>query len=288
MNGDWRPVGDVTSADLAAARDLAHIAAQWPSRFARHLMARRPDDSHSNLGWDHELRGFVSHDMGSSSGKLRVGLRVSDLTLVATLADTNLAPMPLAGRTEADVAAWSAEVLDAIDEPVGDIAGPMPYDLPIHPVLDGGRYEPDGLTAALQDLSNWYGNAALLLEEVALAAADLEPGPSPVRCWPHHFDIATLVSLETGDPEHARAIGVGFAPGDPTIPEPYFYVNPWPVIEVSALGPLPEPGRWQTDGFVGAVATSGAISGLLDPAGSLRNFLSTAFERERAALQQGM
>ena len=55
---------------------------------------------------------------------------------------------------------------------------------------------------------------------------DLRPGPSPVRCWPHHFDIATCVALESGDPERERGIGTGLSPGDGTYGQPYFHVNP--------------------------------------------------------------
>ena len=76
----------------------------------------------------------------------------------------------------------------------------------------------------LAALSRWYGAAAEVLEAVRAKHGDLKPGPGPVRCWPHHFDIAVLVRLEEGAAESVRSIGVGCAPGDENYPEPYFYV----------------------------------------------------------------
>ena len=46
---------------------------------------------------------------------------------------------------------------------------------------------------------------------------------SPVRCWPHHFDIATLLTIAPG-----QTIGVGLEPGDGYYDEPYWYVNQYP------------------------------------------------------------
>jgi hypothetical protein len=71
---------------------------------------------------------------------------------------------------------------------------------------------------------------------------------SPVRCWPHHFDIALLLPLP-GD----RSIGVGFLGGDANIPEPYWYAYASPMPE-KTLPPL-SVGRWYSDAWVGAILT---------------------------------
>lgn len=79
------------------------------------------------------------------------------------------------------------------------------------------------------------------------------PRASAVRVWPHHFDIATLITLDDGDAERARSVGVGLSPGDGGIPQPYFYVTPWPYPE-SKFGPkLPWNGYWHSKGWFGAV-----------------------------------
>ena len=100
---------------------------------------------------------------------------------------------------------------------------------------------------------------------------------SPVRCRPHHFDIATYVSLEEGDAENARGVGVGMSPGDESYGQPYFYVNPWPKLGVDRLPELRFPGHWHTEGFVGAIATAERTLELGDTRKGLTRFLDAAF-----------
>ena len=87
-----------------------------------------------------------------------------------------------------------------------------------------------------------YGDAAAILERLRAK----HPTASPVRCWPHHFDIATLITL----PEN-RSLGIGFLGGDANIPQPYWYVYAVPTPE-NTLPPL-STGRWYAEKWVGAV-----------------------------------
>jgi hypothetical protein len=118
--------------------------------------------------------------------------------------------------------------------------------LPVHPVSAGAPLSFTGPAAA--ELERYYAGSDRLLR----ALRERNSGASPVACWPHHFDIATLIRLDPGaDPETARSIGVGLSPVDGGNPEPYFYVLPWP----RPAGDLPEldGGRWHTGDWVGAV-----------------------------------
>jgi hypothetical protein len=78
---------------------------------------------------------------------------------------------------------------------------------------------------------------------------------SSVRCWPHHFDLATLITVTAAKEtaESIRSVGVGLSPGDEHYGEPYFYVTPWPYPDPKKLPPLPEIGRWHTKNFTAAV-----------------------------------
>jgi hypothetical protein len=71
---------------------------------------------------------------------------------------------------------------------------------------------------------------------------------SSVRCWPHHFDIAILLTVAPG-----KTVGLGLSPGDSSYAEPYWYVTPYPYPKNPELPPLPEGGRWHTEGFFAAV-----------------------------------
>lgn len=271
----WQRLEPLESNVLSEARDQIHQAIQWPSRAVRLHLKAADDDSHTNLSWDDELGGLVSRVIPSERGGLMLGLRFEDLRLVTAIEGRFDADFPLDGRTDAEAAAWTADRLRTVGlDPTG-LDGRLPYVTPDHPIKQGVPYSlADG--AGVSVLARWYGNAASLLEDVRTAYAELKPGPSEVRCWPHHFDIATLLRLETGDPETARAIGVGFAPGDNAIAEPYFYANPWPPLDPEGLPDLPAPGRWHSDGFVGAIARARHVLVLDDQGAGIRAYLDAA------------
>ena len=128
-----------------------------------------------------------------------------------------------------------------------------------------------------------YGGADFLLRELESAAS----GASEVRCWPHHFDLATLITL-SGSGEEARTVGVGLSPGDDSYREPYYYVTPWPYPRGRLLPELPA-GRWHTEGWVGAIlrgsdlaaAPAGRPAGQVEMA---RGFLRAAVQASQALL----
>ena len=74
----WRPLGRVDFAQLREARMQAYYAAQWLARAARAYIPPRPDDGHTNLGWDNAFDGFTTHPLADGT---QIGLRISDLTL---------------------------------------------------------------------------------------------------------------------------------------------------------------------------------------------------------------
>ena len=267
---------------LEGARDMAHKAVQLVTKAARANLKAKPDDSHSNLGWNDEFGAFVSQPLSGNTGETFIGLNISRLTLLIIKADESGPSLELTGVSVADAGKWMDEQLAELDLRAAS-SETLPYDLP---ASAAGKevYSTEGLGDALTTLSAWFSLANAKLTEFAASQVDLSPGPSPVRCWPHHFDIATYVSLETGDFETARGIGVGMSPGDKSYDQPYFYINPWPHIKTDDLPELPAPGHWHTKGFVGAIATSEEVLSLDDIADQLPVFVYGAFSIGRKAL----
>ncbi|MCR9256251.1 MAG: hypothetical protein NXI16_09165 [Alphaproteobacteria bacterium] len=262
---------------FASARATAHLAVQPLSLAARANLPSATDDRHSNLGW--RDGAFVSQPIPAGGAIYTVSLAVEPMALALERDGVAVARSPLDGQSPADVAAWLDDNLTGHGlKPTAGMA--PPYDMPADVVMLG-RYRTD---PGLASLAAWYDLAHGVLDRFAGDHGDLEPGPSPLRCWPHHFDVATYVALETGDPETARGIGVGLSPGDESYPQPYLYVNPWPMLDPAGLPDLPAPGHWHTEGFVGAVATGEAILGLDDPAAGLAAFVEQAFAIGRARL----
>lgn len=265
---------------LAAARAVAHAAVQPLSKAARANLAAVPDDSHSNIGWSSDGAMFLTHPIDAGGQSVTVGLSLDPLRLIVLQGSAAVNDLPFAGQSLAEAEAW-------LDRRLGELglspASPvnLPYTLPedateiaIFPTY----------TPGLDALAAWYTLAADALEAVAADITDLKPGPSDVRCWPHHFDIATYVDLEERDFETAKGIGIGLSPGDESYAEPYFYVNPWPHLDTATLPAPVAPGHWHTTGFVGAIATASKMLGLDDPAAGTLSFLRGSFALGRGGL----
>jgi hypothetical protein len=275
----FEPLGLPPPAALTEARIELHWAAQVVAAAAHALIPAVPGDSHTSLEWSTAGRLLMG---GMTPRKSRLGLRPADLTLVVVdNAGSPQRELSLAGRTLDEAFAWVAETL-------GGAALGMPrYQMPDHVVGHGGAVggsEP----SALAELARWYASADALLRDFASSQPYAKEHASPVSCWPHHFDIATLVSVPGGAPGHARTIGVGLSPGDSSYAEPYFYVTPWPYPESPALPQLPAGAAWHRTGWFGAVLTGTAI--FRDVEGTLprraeivREFLDVA-SRASAAL----
>jgi hypothetical protein len=214
-----------------------HWAAQCAAGVGRTVLPKQADDSHTNFRWSN---GALMQ------GDDRSGIRLRDLTLVYGADE-----FPLTGRTLDDGFRF-------FEERVGQtLARPGEANPSDHPVAHGAPFSPNATD--LESLSTLYAKADRELQRVH----------QPVRCWPHHFDIATLIELAEG-----RTIGAGFVPGDAQYPEPYWYVTPYPYPEDRASAkPLPS-GFWNREPWFGAV--------LLESAGAdVAEFLDAAISAMR-------
>ena len=267
---------------LGPARAIAHKAVQLATMAARANLQAVPDDSHSSLGWDNTERRFLSQPITRARGTWSVAVSLSPLNVALVRDNEPVERKALDNFTMADAVAWLDGVLAKAGLKSASDAT-IPYALP----ADADAVEAFSTNTqdtSLGALASWFDLANVLISDFAVEHGNLKPGPSPVRCWPHHFDIATYVSLEEGDFETARGIGVGMSPGDESYDQPYFYVNPWPHLKPDNLPALPAPGFWHTQGFVGAIATAEDIIELKDVSVGTREFLENAFSSGRNEL----
>jgi hypothetical protein len=248
----WEPLGAVPPGDLVAARLVLHWAAQLVASVGAALLPPLPDDSHTALTWS------AGRFVGQAVEGRTTALRAHDLLLSA--GERELA---LPGVTRADALAW----LGAAFGRSGALPA-YPHLPPAHPVGGDAPFPAAGDGCA--ELARWYANATFLLEPIAA-----RPEAGPVRVWPHHFDIATLLDLGGG-----KTLGVGLSPGDASYAEPYFYVTPYPYPEDRSGPPLPV-GKWHTESWFGAVLIGGEVTG----ADAAQAFVSAAMAacEERSA-----
>jgi hypothetical protein len=280
----WRPLGAVDAADLSEARLQAHYAVQWLARLARAAVPAQPDDSHTSLGWDDGVDGFVTHPLPDGA---RLGLRLSDLTLMVEggAAGRSERAFPLIGRSDAETRKWIGLVFAPSQLDAQALDAPSPYAMPPHAIAQGGSYGGADLRAPLRELAAWFANGRVTVEKVRRAMLGHgRDAPTP-RCWPHHFDLATLTSFPLARRAATAYVGVGLSPGDRYYGEPYFYLSVYPAPDPSALPPLPPLGHWHVEDFTGAVATATAIRATARPEVETDAFLAAALEAALALCQ---
>lgn len=248
-------LGRVNPRELTAARLQLHHAVQIVSAVGHTLLEPRADDSHTNLEWRADVGALVSNEIPGER-PCRAGLRFSDLSLLVIGSEGAADGSDLAGKSIEEGLAWLELAISSYM--LKDLPKPLeraPLDIPRHPVADGATFSLDP-PEAFEELARWYAVADSELRTLSAAALRA----TPVRCWPHHFDIAFLMELDRGrDVERPRTIGVGMSPGDESCPEPYFYVGPYPYPEEPRLPPLEGAGEWQTEGWLGALLTGSAL-----------------------------
>ena len=266
----WRPLNGLNRAELNKARMQAHYAVQWLARCARAYVSARPDDSHTNLGWDERAGGFSTHSFGDGTC---LHLRISDLTLVVLNAARNPPWLSLDGRTDADVRVWLGGELSAKGFNLQKLDHPSPYEMPVHALMNGGRYSIGGIIDALRDLSVWFANANAVLSNVRQQLESRGLNPPAVRCWPHHFDLDSLILLG-GE----KTIGVGFSPGDDYYDEPYFYVSVYPEQDGMVLPHMSPIGHTHTHEFRAAIATAGKIVTMKEQGEATETFILGSVE----------
>ncbi|MGF1468887.1 MAG: hypothetical protein ACFCGT_22410 [Sandaracinaceae bacterium] len=281
MNDGWTALDPTLGRQLTDARLAVHWAAQLASAPGTSLLPPEDDFGHTTLRWDptaEALRG-AALPVG-----LAAALRLAPFTLALLEGDGRIGDeLPLAGRTLDDGLRWLTERLR--EHAHGDLRAPIDrprHDLPSHPVEAGAAFDTPE-PRHLRELAAWFGNAQAALEETRLE----QTGTSPVRVWPHHFDIAALSVLDPElDPEVARSVGFGMAPGDAGVPEPYFYVNCWPPPPSPSTPALGHGETWHTEGWVGASLASSALRAGAEQGAQVRGFLRDAIRACKGMLQR--
>jgi hypothetical protein len=255
MAFDWTKLREPAPETLVPAREAAHAAAQWATKAARANLPAREDDSHSALLWDPKSQALVTQPLKVEMRRgIRVGLDVAKLELVFFQHDK---------EERGESGEWLDEKLKAAGlNPASPVT--LPYNVPGAPGKDPN----------LPALARWFAAGAEVLEQTRAKHWRLKP--SPAWLWPHHFDMATLISFSKD-----KSIGVGVSMGDHYYAQPYAYISAYPAPKDPKAGALPPGGHWHTKDFFGAVATAEELLEQPDPRGALLAVVDAAFNAGR-------
>jgi hypothetical protein len=276
----WQILGRLGASGLRDARLQAHWAVQVLAAAGETFLEPAPDTSHNAMSWDVKQGAFFGRVL-SATRPCRVALRVADLTLLVLGADAApFAVLALPGRTLGEADDFVAEQVQATTraERARPLVHPR-YELEPHPLARGGRFE---RAAGLPELARWYANAESVLRRLERET----PSAGEVLCWPHDFDLATLITVEmdrSGEP--VRTVGAGFSPGDRFVAQPYWYVSHAPSTERCKDLPALEAGEWFSEGWLGAVLRGEALvaaGGASEQQARLEAFFTSAISASRA------
>lgn len=265
---DWNAARSVAPDTLVSARIQAHWAAQIPASVGWALVPEQPDYGHSTLRWQPEIRtlstGFAR------LGGFRAGLDVRGFAVVVTdEADQEVGRFALDGRTLDEAFTWLIERANGRGARLEEKLGLSGLDIGAHPVGAGAAFEkPDPV--ALAALEHWFELGAALCADVRAR----DDRASLARCWPHHFDLATLIGIDAdAHDEAARSIGVGLSPGDEGHRQPYIYLLPWPSPAAQALPPLTSGGGWSGGGAPYGILGAQTVLAAEDPGAAVEAYV---------------
>jgi hypothetical protein len=274
----WQPVRPEDAARLSDCRLQLHHAAQFGTAAGISFLEHRPDDSHTNLEWIAALGGLFSRAIPTAR-PFRIGARPSRLALLIVTEDNQpIAEYKLHGRTITDATQWIRAQIKSLGADPALYTLRRHYEIPAHPVAIGESFDASAPTR-FEELSKWFANASALLGSVVRKTR----GASEVRCWPHHFNLATLIKVAPD-----CTIGIGMEPGDDYYDEPYFYLNmtPQPIASRAQSRPLWGKGIWHTNEWVGAVLPGSRFGGASAQERQVREFVDSATAACRGLLTQ--
>lgn len=277
IRSDWRALRDIYKVRLSEARLQAHHAAQWLARAARAYSPPQPDDGHTSLIWDRAIDGLKTQPLENGT---RLSLQLSNLTLALSVGNgpAGVQSIFLSGRTDAEVRTWLGGQLGKQGIDAGGLDAPSPYQIPVHDIAKGAPYDAVHSADALAELAAWFSNAELLLNQIQSQLTERKLATSPVCCWPHHFDLATLTTLPKHTADTTGYVGIGLSPGDEYYAEPYFYVSVFPTPDPATLPTLPMFGHWHTHEFMAAVVPAHKIVAARNQESETSDFLRCAVD----------
>lgn len=256
---------------LADARIQLHYAIQPLAATSLSLVKEQTDFSHMALQWDDHL-GFITQAI-SSLKSYRIALDPVTLTL-EVLGDRNqvVSIFTLGDRTLSEAFDWIRSVIKGLGG-AAELITPISYPPDDFPDSDLARSATFSCQFPTSSLVDYYASANQVLQ----ALTQSEPLASPVRIWPHHFDIATLISIPSGINGEEKTIGVGLSPGDSSYDQPYWYVTPYPYPEnINNLPVLDGNGTWHTSHWVGAVLTASQFGEPTTSIEQVKSFVNSA------------
>ena len=198
------------------------------------------------MGWDPLEEWLIGHPLPTIQHHA-LALHPASMRLLLMSANNEIVKeYPLIGKTRKKGEAWVRGTLKQFGIDTSAYKMDLHYEIPPHEIDYGAPFKslPEGAYTQFSKLRG-IGH-----EMISRVAAQFEHA-SPVRTWPHHFDIGSYIPLawdETGEVE--KSITIGLSIQDIYVNEYYFYVTQWSKEGKINYESLPEisPGEFCAQG----------------------------------------
>ena len=222
-----------------------HIAAQYLATAGINFLAKKDDDSHSNVGFNSEKGYLETWSLNDKGNKLALDYAAFSLHWLAN--DEKDQSISLDGKTHQEVVQWISNVT-AVLEKKAPYTYQLHYDLPYAKITDHFVFQKPA-QEELKGLLEFRIIAQNALESI-VKELNLD---TDIRIWPHHFDTGGFVVLDTSK---NISVGFGMAIPDTIIDDFYLYTSGYKdhgSIDTATFEKL-SFGTWKNDSFKGGVS----------------------------------
>lgn len=269
---NWKNVTGLDLAVLKKNRKALHQAVQLVGAFPRNMLPHDPTDGTASLVWNSTIKSLESLPYVNNEGAFKVGLSFTSFELYIELEGDKKSACSLDGMSVNEGLAWLKQSLSELSVKADHLSLDLPYEIENYDYSEVLVIDQQ----VLQEYADLYQNTQNALQNVLTNWKEAYD----IRCWPHHFDLATLIPLKTdSEGEISKSIGIGLSPGDEGVEEPYVYVNIWPQVNLNILEKYSLPiGQWNKEGWSGAVLTYSQMLGSKNQEGDYQSFIDFALQ----------
>lgn len=226
-----------------------HLASQYLAAANISFQDKKEDDSHTNLGWDSQNKRITSHYFGEENFQIGLNLATGELQWLKK--GVLEASIETQSSSHAKIKSWLVEQTEKSN--LGkEYKYEFHYELPYTKIADEDTFAFDSSHAFEFAKQLSIAQSAF---ELFLTKNELE---SPIRIWPHHFDLGIYAKLK--GPENLF-LGAGLAVHDTMIDEMYYYSSGWNGAESIVTKTLTglKKGEWRSD-WNGATMPSNGVT----------------------------
>jgi len=223
-----------------------HLAAQYLAAAGISFLEKKPDDSHTNLGFIADRGEVETHALSANNDKLILNYNTFSLEWKS---NTEKIAFELDGASHDEVLQWLSKTSKTHLNKT--YSYDLHYDLP-YAIKNDSKFSLSD-ASKLKDLMHLRILAQFIIEKID---HHFKLNTS-IRIWPHHYDTGLYDAL----PDTDISVGLGLAIPDSVCSEHYLYITGYKngkAMDTSTFDKLSN-GEWKSGGFTGAILNTNGI-----------------------------